>query len=427
MLLAIIFFACFCGCNRTTGDKSSANEQSPGKEVTEIIIESADFTGSSAELEFRSFSSGEQHAILPDGGWLSFDVPVTVPGRYRTQVRISSGGGGGISCWIEDYVDNKDGRQYDITGSMEIPDSAGRDQPVTLHRDGSPLNTGVHKMKLHVGGGQALVSRIRFELLKKHQVTPQALTQQMSGEDWVVAWSDEFEQEGLPDTSKWTYDIGNWGWGNKELQYYTEGRPENARIVDGCLVIEARKQDLGEKWTSARLTTRGKISFIYGKIEFRAKVPVEKGNWSAGWTLGDAYVDELSWPYCGEIDILESVGYEIDNISGDGFAHASIHCGAYYFKLNNQPTSTTPVKNMNEAFHTYSVEWTPEHIKAFVDDVHYFTYDDTSDSLTWPYDQPQNIILNLAMGGGWGGARGMDESVTSQQILIDYIRVYERN
>jgi beta-glucanase (GH16 family) len=220
------------------------------------------------------------------------------------------------------------------------------------------------------------------------------------------------------------FDFGNWGWGNNELQYYTENRSENARIEDGILVIEARKNDMGQDWTSTRMTTRGKVSFLYGKIEFRAKVPREKGNWAAGWTLGDDYVDEKSWPYSGEIDIMESVGYEVDNETGDGIAHSTVHTPAYYFKINNQISSTIDVKNIAGEFHTYAVEWTPTEIRGYVNGEQYYVYDKTANELEWPFNKPQNIILNLAMGGGWGGAQGMDESVTSQKLLIDYIRVY---
>ena len=141
--------------------------------------------------------------------------------------------------------------------------------------------------------------------------------------------------------------------------------------------------------------------------------------------IGQLAEQKLSWPYCGEIDILESVGYEMDDETGDGIAHASAHCGAYYFKLGNQPTGIIPVANMYEEFHTYAVEWTPEKIEAFVDGISYFVYNDTSSELAWPFSKPQNIILNLAMGGGWGGAQGMDESVTSQKMVVDYVRVYE--
>ena len=267
---------------------------------------------------------------------------------------------------------------------------------------------------------------IGFELMRPRRVTPRVMKQEMQGNEWKLVWSDEFEGAAI-DTSYWTYDLGDWGWGNNELQYYTEADTTNARLENGALVIEARKAGSGNGWTSARLTTREKLSFLYGKIEFRAKVPSGRGNWAAGWTLGDDYVDELSWPYCGEIDILESVGFEMDDLTGNGKAHASAHSGAYYFKLGNQPTGIIDVENMNNAYHQYSVEWTPGWIKAYVDDSLYITYDDTSTDLSWPFDRPQNIILNLAMGGGWGGAHGVDENLTSQKMIIDYVRVYERN
>ncbi len=398
-----------------------------GKSSTDAIVvkvEAENHTFASSEFEILTLTKGDQIVYIPDGGWLAFDISIPVTGRYKTQLHMASDNEAGLSCRVEDYYDNPDGRQYFITGNMLCPHSSD-DELITIFKDGSPLNKGLHKMKLHADSGGVRIDWIKFTLLKEHRPSPELLTQETSGEQWNIVWSDEFEEEGMPDTSKWTFDIGNWGWGNFELQYYTEGRLENARMEDGNLIIEAHKDDLNEAWTSARLTTRGKISFLYGKIEIRAKVPAQRGNWAAGWTLGDEYIDELSWPYCGEIDILESVGYEIDDESGDGSAHASIHCGAYYFKLNNQPTSITPVKNMNNEFHSYALEWFPDGIKIYVDDLHYFSYDDTSDSLSWPYNKAQNIILNLAMGGGWGGLRGLDENMTSQQYIIDYVRVYE--
>ncbi|MEM6768802.1 MAG: glycoside hydrolase family 16 protein, partial [Bacteroidota bacterium] len=239
------------------------------------------------------------------------------------------------------------------------------------------------------------------------------------------AWADEFDGESI-DTEKWTYDVGDWGWGNNELQYYTIENTDNARIEDGHLVIEARKNETGERWTSARLTTREKTSFLYGKIEFKAMVPREKGNWAAGWTLGDTYVDEKSWPYCGEIDIMESVGYEVDDETGDGIAHVTVHTPAYYFKIGNQISNTKDIIDIADEFHTYGVEWTPTEVKGFVDGEEYYLYDKTANELEWPFNIPQNIILNLAMGGGWGGAKGMDPNITSQKLIIDYVRVYEK-
>jgi beta-glucanase (GH16 family) len=131
-------------------------------------------------------------------------------------------------------------------------------------------------------------------------------------------------------------------------------------------------------------------------------------------------------PYCGEIDILESVGYEMNDENGNGVAHASAHSRAYYFKLGNQPTNTTEVSNMKDEFHTYSVIWTPDEITAFVDDNEYFQYQKHDVEQSWPFDQAQNLVLNLAIGGGWGGYYGIDENVVSQRMEVDYVRVYEK-
>ena len=238
-------------------------------------------------------------------------------------------------------------------------------------------------------------------------------------------WSDEFNGEGLPDTSKWNFNIGNWGWGNNELQYYTENETKNVRQENGNLIIEAHKNSNDEGWTSARLTTQGKETFLYGRVEFRAKVPSGRGTWAAGWFLGDDYVDEVSWPYCGEIDVLECVGFEIDDLTGNGLNHATCHTRSYYFKQGNQIGSDIEVENMQNQFHVYAMEWYPSEIKAFVDGVHYYTYDKNANELEWPFQKPQNIVINLAIGGGWGGAKGIDSTYTNHQYILDYIRVYQ--
>lgn len=410
-----------CTPKGTTDDPaSSENKAQP---PIEVKIEAEDLTASSGKVEvIKSSADNSAYVHTTESGWIALDVNVPAAGRYKTEISLSHRSDQALNCWIEDYYDNKDGRTYNITSNMSVEGPMSAFASTT--KDGSPLNAGLHKMKVHFDKGVD-IDWVKFTQLRKHEQTPTTLTQKTEGDEWKVVWADEFDGAEV-DTTKWTYDVGNWGWGNNELQYYTEDRTENARIEDGNLIIEARKNDMGEKWTSARLTTRGKVSFLYGKIEFKAKVPPNRGNWAAGWTLGDDYVDELSWPYCGEIDIMESVGYEMDDETGDGIAHASAHSGAYYFKLGNQPTATIPVKNMDKEYHTYAVEWTPDGMNILVDDQHYFTYDDTRTELAWPFNKPQNIILNLAMGGGWGGAQGMDEEINSQKMIIDYVRVYER-
>ena len=346
----------------------------------------------------------------------NFDIEIPTTGLYK--VILEGTARDSCQVWLEDYRNNQDDRTYDITGKLlPLEGSASV--------DGSPLAQGSHAMRINVMGSFS-PSSLRFDLMQDHLVTESFMKQNMEGENWKLVWSDEFDSQGLPDSTKWSYNLGNWGWGNNEPQYYTMARLENARQEDGNLVIEARKNDMGQSWTSARLTTAGKVSFTYGKIEFRAKVPEGRGTWAAGWMLGDSYTDELSWPYCGEIDILECVGYEINDTSGAGLNHATCHTRSYYFKQGNQIGAEIAIDSMNTKFHTYAIEWDEKGIHGFLDGKKYYTYDKTADELEWPFNNPQNIILNLAVGGGWGGLKGIDPNYDSHQFIVDYVRVYER-
>lgn len=378
-----------------------------------------------ASLSAEHASSGNVSAAEGGGlsfsdtsGWIDFPFEVATPGRYRCDIRVDGCASGG-TVWVEDYRGNADGRCYDITAPMSVPAGGG-----TLHKIGSPLNTGERTMRFHYDGGPLTLRSLSFTLIRRHALASKTLVQNTEGDEWVLVWSDEFDGEGQVDTDVWASDIGNWGWGNREPQYYTEGRLKNARRDGGHLIIEAHKNDIGQPWTSARLTTRGKLNFLYGKIEIRGKMPAGDGTWAAGWLLGDAYRDELSWPYCGEIDVLEGVGREIDDVTGKGINHASCHTRAFYFKQGNHITNTTEVEGMSTEFHTYTVEWLPDEITIWLDGRKYYVYDKTDGPLEWPFDQPQNLILNLAMGGGMGGA--IDPKIESQQFAIDYVRVYGR-
>jgi len=357
---------------------------------------------------------------LEDGGNHSFEFAITEAGRYRISITAKSTDSAVL--WLEDYIHNTDDRSYNITGDLSLTE-----QMEVVSIDGSPLDTGRHPLRIHIKGGSAEIESISFQLLRKLQSTSNFHEQNMEGEgDWELVWSDEFDGKGLPDTSKWSYNLGNWGWGNNEPQYYTEARLENARQENGHLIIEAHKNDQGRAWTSARLTTQGKHAFTYGKVEFRAMVPEGRGTWAAGWLLGDAYRDEISWPYCGEIDVLECVGYEINDTTGHGLNHATCHTRAYYFKQGNQIGSEIEIDSMNSVFHTYAIEWYPDRIEAYLDGEYYFTYDKNADELEWPFHNPQNIIINLAVGGGWGGLKGIDPSYDSHRYILDYVRVYQR-
>jgi len=370
------------------------------------------------EIFIESNGDKESILILKDST-LIFEMEVSTAGRYK--VEINGRAKEDAKVWIEDYIHNVDDRSYDITGKISFPANTSFK---TFHKDGSPLNVGKHQLKIHAVDHDFELDWIKFTLIQKHQTSKTIHEQKMDGKEWELTWSDEFDEDGLPDSTKWSYNIGNWGWGNNEPQYYTQFKEENARVKNGHLIIEAHQGKDVNDWTSARLSTAGKASFLYGKIEFRAKVPVGRGTWAAGWLLGDEYVDELSWPYCGEIDVLECVGFEIDDETGNGINHATCHTRSYYFKQGNQIGSDTNLTSMNAVFHTYGIEWYPDVIYATLDGQRYYTYDKNKDELEWPFFKPQNIIVNLAVGGGWGGAKGIDEKWKSHQYIIDYIRVY---
>ena len=153
-----------------------------------------------------------------DAGWIEFELRVDTNGRYRCELETADGPENG-TAWVEDYVENPDGRSYDVTGPMSMPAGGGR-----AVRDGSPLDAGVHRMRLHLGGGATTVKSLRFARMVRHQMTPTTLVQRTQGDDWVLVWADEFDGRGVPNPTRWTYDVGNWGWGNREPQCYTEGR-----------------------------------------------------------------------------------------------------------------------------------------------------------------------------------------------------------
>ena len=237
---------------------------------------------------------------------------------------------------------------------------------------------------------------------------------------WNLVWSDEFNQPGLPDSTKWTSEVGGSGWGNNELEYYTKDRPENARVENGNLVIEARKEPFqGMNYTSARLITKGKGDWQYGKIEVRAKLPKGRGTWPAIWMLGST--TPLVWPDDGEIDIMEHVGFH------PGYIHASIHCKKYNHVIGTQKTDTVYVPDCSDAFHTYGMEWNSDSVRILIDGFDYFTFhNEHSGYLAWPFDNKMHLLLNIAVGGNWGGQQGVDDSIWPQRMEIDYVRVYQK-
>lgn len=233
-----------------------------------------------------------------------------------------------------------------------------------------------------------------------------------------LIWSDEFNYKGLPDSTKWNYDVGGDGYGNNEAQFYTKSRLENARVENGNLIIEARKENWEKnKYTSARLLTKGKFSFQYGTVEVRAKLPKGRGTWPAIWMMSE---NMKKWPDDGELDIMEHIGFN------QGYIHASVHTKKYNHIIGTQKTDTLIVKDASEKFHVYKADWTPEKIDVYIDDQKFFTYENKEKTYeAWPFDQPYFIILNLAVGGFWGGKEGIDDTIFPQKYEIDYVRVYQ--
>lgn len=237
---------------------------------------------------------------------------------------------------------------------------------------------------------------------------------------WRLAWSDEFNYTGLPDSTKWSYEEGGRGWGNHELEYYTKSEKANADVHGGILYITARKEQRDKNgYTSARLRTKYKGDWLYGRIEVRAKLPAGRGLWPAIWMLPTdwSYGD---WPGSGEIDIMENVGFKPDTVFG------SVHTKRFNHVIGTQFTKGFRLTDAYTKFHVYAIEWYPDRITFFVDDKAYATFRNTGKGPDeWPFDKRFHLLLNVAVGGGWGGAKGVDESIFPRSMEVDYVRVYQ--
>ncbi len=241
---------------------------------------------------------------------------------------------------------------------------------------------------------------------------------------WKLVWSDEFNIDGLPDAAKWDFDTdrNKLGWHNKELQYYSRNRLENARVADGKLTITARKEKLsgaadygGQAYTSARMFTKGKAEWKYGFYEIRAKLPCGLGTWPAIWMLGK----EGDWPLQGEIDIMEHVGKKKGEVLG------TVHTAAFNHTIGTQKGNTTMVPDACDAFHNYQLKWDADQIVIGVDNKYYFQFVNPKDGdvRKWPFDAPEFLILNVAIGGDLGGP--VDDAIFPLKMEVDYVRIYQ--
>jgi beta-glucanase (GH16 family) len=233
---------------------------------------------------------------------------------------------------------------------------------------------------------------------------------------WRLVWNDEFEEGTAPSRLRWNYEEGRVR--NHELQYYTVDRRENARIENGDLVITGRREPYrGADYTSASLTTRGHCTFTYGKVEIRAKVPRGRGTWPALWFLGAD--PGARWPMCGEVDLMENVGFDPDKL------HFTVHTGAFNHVKKTQRGTTVVLERPLEGYHRYGLIWTHERIEFFLEGEKVYEFaNDGKGKADWPFDSPMYLLINLALGGDWGGAKGMDDSALPAEFRVDYVRVW---
>ena len=253
--------------------------------------------------------------------------------------------------------------------------------------------------------------------------------------EYELVWSDEFRGEGKPDPEKWGYEIGYIR--NFEEQYYTDRR-ENVRLERGKLVIESRLEKIKNKdykssqdknwrkqrklseYTSASVTSKGFGEWKYGRIEVRARLPKGLGAWSAIWMLG-ANIDEVGWVKSGEIDIMENVGFDPNFVIG------TVHTEAYNYENNDPRSGKIKIAEPHDEYHNYIIEWTPGKIDFFVDEAIYYTFkNEKKTTAEWPFDQKFHLKINNAVGGTWGGRKGIDDKSFPQTMYIDYVRVYQK-
>ncbi len=240
-----------------------------------------------------------------------------------------------------------------------------------------------------------------------------------------LVWEDNFTGKQI-DPKKWVFQTGDGcpdvcGWGNNERQYYTD-KAENARIENGHLIIEARKEKTGSRsYSSAKLVTKNKADWQHGRIEIRARLPYGRGTWPAFWMLPTVEDRKMKWPYDGEIDIMEHVGFN------QGMIYGTIHTGKYNHMIGTHRTDSLFVGDTEKNFHVYALEWTHDSMSWYVDNRLYNKLDrNGEDENAWPFNQFRyHLILNLAVGGNWGGKMGIDDSIWPQRIEVDYIKYYK--
>ncbi len=423
---------------------------------------------------------------IDDGDWMEYDINIPITGNYIFSVRAASLDGGGVINIInnDNSLDNinisatggwqnwqtieggivtlEEGMQRfrllaptggfnlnwleislsnpvdnDLPTTPTIVDNYSNERSISIYwNSSSDATTMVTGYKIYNNGNfiaftsdnsikltnllpeQEYVFDINSCDLAGNQSPSAQVIASTTSINWELAWSDEFEGTQV-DQSKWNFQVGGDGWGNGEAQYYTDGA--NSSLADGNLIIEARQETVGSNnYTSSRMNTANKGDFLYGRIEVKAKLPSTGGTWPAIWTLPTEWVYG-NWPDAGEIDIMEHSANQLNYVFG------TIHTGAYNHIQNTQQGGGKVFDDVVNTFHTYALEWYPDHLDWYYDDELVFTFNNEYKTYAeWPFDVPHHIILNLAIGGGLGGE--IDHNGEwPQQMMVDYVRVYDFN
>lgn len=342
---------------------------------------------------------------------------VFVPGAYASVIGVT-----GDQCHGLDIIPNIDGvKQVSLFPSSSKAALQGTFNNAPYRKTGMELSNG-GMLGWWVGSSTYDIVSITETTLIVRVMQPNSVyawyhifsTTKPSNEKFSkLVWFDEFNTDGAPNASKWTYDLGTGdnGWGNRELQTYTNST-ENVSIANGVLKITAKSDGKGG-YTSARLKTQGLYQFTYGKVEIKAKLPASKGTWPALWMLGSNHTT-VGWPKCGEIDIMEQTGADKTNILG------ATHWQNAADNTTASHSQTAPVTNSSSEFHIYTMEWTAETIKYYVDGVQFF---ELANNASLPFNADFFLIMNVAMGGNLGGT--VDANFTEDTMEVDYVRVYQ--
>lgn len=391
-------------------------------------------------VRFTNNSEGEYYSLVWDFGnnqsdtttdkSKSYTIYYPYAGEYEVSLKVMNYSGSNklvkknISITVTDFeisftaeIDNTDPNYVNLTNTS----TGNYDSFTWLYRNKEVQNESTWKAYFPFGGTYDIELQVvrngnTFSLTKTVNITqddPDYF------DNLTLSWSDEFDGTSI-NTDNWKFETGATGWGNNELQNYTNG--DNAEIIDGKLVITAEKVDDNTEvgsYTSSRIISDGKQEFQYGRLEIRAKLPSGTGIWPAIWMLGSNF-RTVGWPACGEMDIMEYVGYDPNTI------HSTVHTPDGYGAGGDG--SSKYLETCEEEFHIYGLLWTEKKLVFYTDTPDQVThiYEPAVKTVNnWPFNQPHFFILNVAVGGNWGGAQGIDNSIFPQTMEIDYVRVYQ--